>query len=290
MYWAASKLAEATHVSGTPALTPTSSATPTPTPTASLNCVGLATSGTKYVARNTVRDAIDVYCQKFEYTRSIPGPGVGTYFLNTPETLEIGVTGGLFSDNGVPTPDDCRIRLYDLLDGCDTNEDGGNPMNWKAGGYTRIDGWNYTITPLHDRPQYPAQASAYCYYYGDCPSKKKWCEIQIWGLGWGSTDFGKNLSTAFENSQHLPGLLNRPPLSKSYPWDLTNFDTSFKYELNEKSRQNSQQFEWHVAFNTTTNLINGKYVVEHVPIIMKSAANLGDAPFDAKCDTIFPVS
>ena len=62
-------------------------------------CYGIR--GNKYITRNTLADLIDnTYCPKWKGATA--GIGFGSYLPNTPETVEIGISGDT-SAKGIPS-------------------------------------------------------------------------------------------------------------------------------------------------------------------------------------------
>lgn len=81
----------------------------------------------------------------------------------------------------------------DLTDksGCDGN-DPKNPMNWKAGGTRSVNVGGkakYWITPLAQRHSHPTSVKGDI----DCSG----LTYTLWGAGWSSNDFGKELKSQF---------------------------------------------------------------------------------------------
>lgn len=201
-------------------------------------------SNNVYVFGDTLADLINnEYCPKLAGMSS--GIGLGSYLPNTPETVEIGAIGKINVRDKPPSVDDCKKHLHAVLDGCDIGHDDYNPMNWKAGGEIQVDGWTYSIKPLHDRPPALNKPKAWC-QIDSCGFMDLGCTLRIWGAGWESSNFGTRLREQLEEA------------SKGLPHDL-GYDTSkwgekFIYELLDGH-------EWYV----------------HVPANFGPSSNLGSS-------------
>jgi len=200
-----------------------------------------------YVFRDTLADLIDnQYCPKLEGMSS--GVGLGSYLRNTPETVEIGAIGDIDVLDKPPSVDDCKKHLHEVLDGCDIPHDDYNPMNWKAGGEIKVDGWTYSLRPLHDRPPALNKPKAWC-QIDSC--NQDGCTLRMWGAGWESSNFGKALREKLDDFTRVAKESGKIGNNKGY--DTGSWEENFIYEL-------MNGHEW-----TVTLSVNLGIFVEHGP-------------------------
>lgn len=224
-------------------------------------CTGLGTN--KYISRDTLDWLIwHEYCPKWDGAQG--EIGAGSYLHNTPEYVEISITGDT-SAQGLPTKDSCINNLRRVLDECD-GDGNQNPMNYKGGGNLTIDHWTYSLRPISDRPSLLKKPTGTCKLDQCTPNG---CRVWMWGAGWLDSDLGLKLRDAFAKAQ--ADITSDPSKAQGRSgYHLDKWDKEFKYELLDGR-------EWIVTigadFGVTQNFPLRSNARTLVPQVMKSAAN-----------------
>ncbi|KAF2647256.1 subtilisin-like protein [Lophiostoma macrostomum CBS 122681] len=149
-------------------------------------CTGLGTN--KYGTQSTYDTLID---QSFCPDWNPSNGGVnGSFLQSTPESVNFAIIAPTNGQRALPTGEDCKKNLRAILDACDTED---NPMNWKAGGDSQVDGWTYQIAPQSDRPPAPKNPIAWCKFQ----EGEKDGSFRVWGAGWLNSGFGHELKDKF---------------------------------------------------------------------------------------------
>ncbi|KAF2871603.1 hypothetical protein BDV95DRAFT_594687 [Massariosphaeria phaeospora] len=215
-----------------------------------VKCNGLGNNDDyKYVTRNTISALIDnTYCPLWAGATEASAVGTGMYLAGTPETVEISVFGDE-DDAKIPTVEDCKKYLHEILDGCDQDN---NPMNWKGGGELEVDEITYRIQPQGARPPAPGKPTAWCALKGDGV-------LRMWGTGMLNSGFGIELRTKLGSVQGL---------------DTADWEEKWEYELLDGH-------EWAVEIPIDVNGLS-KPVAEVAEGFLKDVANFEG--FDVKCE------
>lgn len=160
-------------------------------------CTGV--SGSKYVARETLRSAIqDDFCNA-----NLNNPFYRRYNENTMEDVAISLQyTDPNPDTSVITRDSCvQYLLGDITDGCDGDDPAGNPANFKGGGTATLGGVQYRIEPqaVRQPAEHGTERGSGC----DCTNTFLWNDFVVWGRGGASGDFGQALQEKVKAQCHL---------------------------------------------------------------------------------------
>ncbi|OBT61103.1 hypothetical protein VE03_09873 [Pseudogymnoascus sp. 23342-1-I1] len=152
-----------------------------------------------------------------------------TFFPDTPEHFALLINGNMASSKW--SSDLCSQAFKSILDNCDGN-DPSNPMNYKFGGTYTTQGLEFRIQPIFDNRAVPLPTapswSCTSSYHG------VYDNFGILGVGWASSDFGKN---AFFGA--IASCIGSKPS-----------DWTFKYFLYDGTPDQHFGFEWLASFHT----------------------------------------
>jgi hypothetical protein len=165
-----------------------------PPPPEGPQCKNIFDNRTRYVTRDTLVQVLkDDFCPGWD---NVIGGTLFNKLVDTGSPEETWLTIEQLDDQAeLVKREECQKNMETLLDACD-GDSITNPMNWKAGGSQVFRGWNYTIAPNRDRPEFPTVPKAWCKLELSNDSE---LEALIWGAGWLNNGHGWELRQAFAN-------------------------------------------------------------------------------------------